>query len=626
VPGIAGIIAKSGAAASEQKHTEMLRAMKHEPFYTSGVYSEESLNLRVGWVIPKNFSYDSMPLVNAERNIVMVFHGEDFSRNSSHLRLMGNRPAGFESTSYLIRLYERMGDSFLRELNGWFAGVLIDLSRKMALLFNDRYGMQRLYYHESDEALFFSSEAKSLLRVIPSLREINPEALGEYLAFDCVLENKSLFKGISVLPGGSCWTLQGGRCRRGQYFKPQSLESTTSINENDVVDRLEQMFLNILPNYFRSSDKLAISLTGGLDTRLLMAALRGARGYPAYTFAGNRDTFDVRQARHVADASELRYQVVRLGDEFLETFPKLAEETIYISDGELGVSGTHNLYLNRLARQIAPVRLTGLFGSEVLRQGRILPRAPKLNGLLDPDLHKHIKDAERLVFSYRAGHPLTTALCVDIPWRAHGIMSIERSQVTVRSPFMDNDLVELLYAFPNTVRESRRVQQEIIRCLNPQLARILSNRGHASDRNPLVCTAAQMFLWFLFKLDYLYFFEAPDWMLKYLSRLPLWALGYHKFEHYRIWYWRNLADYLRDMLLDRRTLDRPFFDSCFLQTAVKEHIAGRRNYRNEISAALTLELIMRTLIENNVATDVAEAIRQFQPQCASQVGYSPAYS
>ncbi len=603
----------------------MLQAMKHEAFYTSGIYSEESLNLRVGWMAPENPFCESMPLVNEEQDIVMIFHGEDFSRNRSHLRLKGDRSPAFQGTSYLIRLYEKMGESFLRELNGWFAGVLIDLNQRKALLFNDRYGMQRLYYHESDDALFFSSEAKSLLRVLPSLCEINPEALAEYMAFDCVLENKSLFKGISVLPGGSCWTLQRGQCRKGRYFKPQSLEGTASINENDVVDRLEQVFLDILPDYFHPSDRLAISLTGGLDTRLMIAASRDARGLPAYTFAGNRDTFDVRQARHVAEATGLKYQVMRLGEDFLKTFPKLAEETIYISDGELGLSGTHNLYLNRFARKIAPLRLTGLFGSEVLRQGRILPHAPKLNGLLNPDLDQHIADAERRVVSHRAGHPLTAALSADIPWRTHGLMSIERSQVTLRSPFMDNDLVELLYAFPNAVRESKSVQQELIRRLNPQLARILSNRGHASDRNPFVRTAAQMFLWFLFKLDYLYFFEAPDWMLKGLSRLPQWMLGYHKFEHYRIWYQHKLAGYISDMLLDRRTLERPFFNRGFLQTAVKEHMAGRRNYRNEISAALTIELIMRTLIENNMATDVAEAIPQL-PQNVSQVRHSPAYS
>jgi asparagine synthase (glutamine-hydrolysing) len=626
VPGIAGIIGKSGAAACEKKHMAMLQAMKHEAFYTSGIYSEESLNLRVGWMAPENPFCDSMPLVNEEQNIVMIFHGEDFSRNSAQVRLNGHRRAGSENASYLIHLYEKMGSAFLRELNGWFVGVLIDLKQQKALLFNDRHGMQRLYYHESNEALFFSSEAKSLLRIVPSLREINPEALAEYMAFNCVLENKSLFKGISVLPGGSCWTMQGGRCRREQYFKSKALESTAVISEKDVVDRLERMFLDILPDYLRASDKLGISLTGGLDTRLILAAARDARGLPAYTFAGNRDTFDVRQARHVAEAAGLKYQVVRLGEDFLDTFPKLAEETIYISDGELGVSGAHNLYLNRLARNIAPVRLTGLFGSEVLRQGRILPHAPKLNGLLKPDLDQHIADAERRVVSHRLGHPLTAALSADIPWRTHGLMSIEQSQITLRSPFTDNSLVELLYAFPNAIRESKSVQQELIRRLNPQLARILSNRGHASGRNPFVRTAAQMFLWFLFKLDYLYFFDAPNWMLKCLSRLPQLMLGYHKFEHYRIWYQRKLAGYISDMLLDRRTLERPFFNRGFLQQAVKEHIAGRWNYQNEISAALTIELIMRTLIEDNMATDVPEGIPQFQPERASQVRHSPAYS
>ena len=58
---------------------------------------------------------------------------------------------------------------FLEKLNGWFSGVLLDLREQKFVLFNDRYGVNRIYYHEDSRGFYFSSEAKSLLKILPAL-------------------------------------------------------------------------------------------------------------------------------------------------------------------------------------------------------------------------------------------------------------------------------------------------------------------------------------------------------------------------------------------------------------------------------------------------------------------------
>ncbi len=588
----------------------MVAAMEHETFYSSGAYADDRLNIHLGWAVHEHSSSDCMPIRNPRGDIVMAFYGEDFSRHAPD-RGRENSRTGVRDREYLIDLYEQMGPSFLLELNGWFAGVLIDRNLNQTLLFSDRYGMQRIYCHESDDAVFFSSEAKSLLQVLPQVRKLNPEAFGESTAFDCVLGDKSLFDGVSVLPGGSCWTFDGsGRCRKNRYFNPESLESVQRIRQDEVVDRIRTGFLDVLPRYLDSSAPMALALTAGLDSRLIIAAADGdLAGFRSYTFAGNRDTLDVRQSQKVARFAGLQYQVLRLEDDFFADFPKLADETVYVSDGALGVSRTHDTYCNRVARNIAPVRLTGLFGSEVLRQGRILPRAPRIDGLLTPAFDEHVAQAEGRVSAYREGHPLTAVLHRDIPWRVQGVRSIEQSQVVVRSPFMDNALVELMYAVPNEARLSPRIQMQVIQDLNPRLTRIMSDRGHTTSWNPLVRRVVQGSLWALLKADYMYYCDTPNWMLRseramMAVGIPRLMLGYHKFEHYRPWYRTRLSEYLADTLLDNRTLQRPFFDRSFLRRAVDDHVAGRRNYHNHLTKALTLELTMRTLIESKAAPPI----------------------
>ena len=104
-----------------------------------------------------------------------------------------------EGPEYLVHWYEE-DPSFPAGLNGRFHGLLADRARRTTTLFNDRFGMHRLYYHQSTDAFYFAAEAKGILAVRPELRRIDPRALGELVSCGCVMENRSLFTGIAVLP------------------------------------------------------------------------------------------------------------------------------------------------------------------------------------------------------------------------------------------------------------------------------------------------------------------------------------------------------------------------------------------------------------------------------------------
>ncbi len=100
------------------------------------------------------------------------FQGEHYPSRDQLSRL---RQAGIEGGSrdakYLMALYKMYGKEFYAELNGWFSGVVVDRRQNSVTLFNDRYSVGRVYYHETDEEFVFSSEAKSLLRIRPGLRK-----------------------------------------------------------------------------------------------------------------------------------------------------------------------------------------------------------------------------------------------------------------------------------------------------------------------------------------------------------------------------------------------------------------------------------------------------------------------
>ena len=190
MPGIVGLITRMPRALAEAELEVMVRAMSREPFYATGMWMDESLGVYVGWTVRRNAFADGMPLFD-ERGAVLVFSGEEYSRSG---------PA-----SRRLDLVEQAGSP--AALNGRFHGLLADRSRRAVTLFNDRYGMHRLYYHESPDAFYFAAEAKAILEVRPELRSADPRSVGEFIACGCVLENRTIFKDVFVLPPGAgcCW-------------------------------------------------------------------------------------------------------------------------------------------------------------------------------------------------------------------------------------------------------------------------------------------------------------------------------------------------------------------------------------------------------------------------------------
>ncbi len=180
---------------------------------------------------------------------------------------------------------------------------------------------------------------------------------------------------------------------------------------------------------------------------------------PCYSFGGPlRDCQDVLLARKVAEACRQPHEVIRVGKEFLSRFDRYAERTVYLTDGCTSVANAADLYVNEQARQIAPVRMTGNYGGEVLRRVRAFKPVEPLRQLFNQGLLSHIGRAHKTYAELIACHPLTFAAFRQAPWHHHGLLALEQSQVTLRSPYLDNELVRLLYRGPEAAIFERSYQ------------------------------------------------------------------------------------------------------------------------------------------------------------------------
>jgi asparagine synthase (glutamine-hydrolysing) len=606
MPGIVGFISRMPREEAERRLLQMIEPLCHEDFYVTGTWVDESLGVYVGWVAQKGSFSDGMPLRNERGDVVLVFSGEEFPEPATAQRL---KERGHElnatGPSYLVHLYEE-DSSFPANLNGRFHGLLTDRSRRTATLFNDRYGMHRIYYHESNEGFYFAAEAKAILAVLPELKRMDSRGLGEFVACGSVLENRTLFDGIHVLPAASAWTFRNGSLeQKGSYFHPNEWEDQEKLDPDTYYRELRQVFAQNLPRYFNGDERIAMSLTGGLDTRIIMAWQKAAPGaLPCYTFGGMfRDCQDVVVARQVARACEQPHQVIRAGKEFLDRFPHYAERTVYLADGCVDVGRSPDLYLNELAREIAPVRMTGNYGGEVLRRVRAFKPVQPLSGLFVPEFLSHVGLAEKTYAEILRVHPVSFAVFKQGPWHHHGVLALEQTQLSLRSPYLDNEFVQTVFRAPQSTLDGNEISMRLIADGSAPLLQIPTDRGLGAATRPLSGAVSRSFLEFQFKAEYAYDMGMPQWVAGtdhvfsrfHLERL---FLGRHKIFHFRIWYRDFLAGYLQDMLLDPRALSRPYIERKGLEAVVRGHLKGNRNYTTELHKVLTLELIHRLFLGN----------------------------
>jgi asparagine synthase (glutamine-hydrolysing) len=605
MPGLVGFLTRLPHDCAEEKLLRMLDVVRNKDIDATSIWVEESLGLYIGWITRKGCFSAEIPLRNESGDVALFFSGEEFPEPGTEA-LLKQRGHGLnhDGASYLPHLYEE-DPRFPAGLNGRFYGILIDRNRGTAFLFNDRYAMHRVYYHQSNDGFYFAAEAKAILAVCPETRKLDSQGVGELVACGCILEGRTLFEGIHVLPGGARWVLRNGCVVEKQaYFKPDEWENQEPLQLESYYDELRRVFSRNLPRYFEGPRAIGMSLTGGLDTRMIMAWQNCPPGsLPCYTFGGmRRDCEDMIQARRVALICGQSHEVIRVGTEFLTEFPKYAERSILLSDGFVDVSRAPDLYLNERARQIAPVRMSGVYGGEILRRVLAFKPQKRCSKLFTPEFDSYVEQAKETYARNLEGHPVSFAVFKQAPWSQYGILALEQTQVSVRTPFLDNDLVRTVFRGPQSALTSNELCVRLIADGNSALLRVPTDRGLYLNGGRWSLPAAHAALEFLFKAEYAYDMGMPQWLASidhtfsrfHLERL---FLGRHKIFHFRIWYRGALANYVRETLLNSRSLSRPYIERKRLESIVKGHLKGDRNYTSEIHKLLSLELVQNLLLD-----------------------------
>ncbi len=122
----------------------------------------------------------------------------------TELEAKGYRFRSRTDTEVVLAAYAEWGEAALGRFNGMFAFAIWDRSARELFLARDRYGIKPLYYADGHGRFTFGSEVKAILAHPGQTAELDLKGLVEYITFQNFFTDRTLFKGVRLLPAG-CW-------------------------------------------------------------------------------------------------------------------------------------------------------------------------------------------------------------------------------------------------------------------------------------------------------------------------------------------------------------------------------------------------------------------------------------
>jgi asparagine synthase (glutamine-hydrolysing) len=586
-----------------------------------GTYVRGSVGLGVARLSIVDREGGHQPLANETGDIRLALNGEiwNYRQLRQELTAAGHRFVSESDSETVVHAYEEHGVEAFRRLHGMFAIAIWDARQQRIVLARDRMGKKPLYYTRAGGALVFGSEIKALLAHPHVRREVDAQAMVDYLSIRYVPAPATMFAGIAKIRPGHVILYERETLREERYwdytFRPERrpVEEDLEAIRSHVRRAVEERLMGDVP--------IGAMLSGGVDSSIVAGTMSALRGGKVKTFAVGFDQpgyDELPYARLAADhfGTDHHELVVRACD-LARYWPILTwyRDEPVSEPSDLGV-----YLLSREARQHVTVVLSGEGGDEVFagypkyvldwmaKYYRLLPAVVRRRAIA-PWL-------ERLPYSARKLQLAAGALSEPAPQRWvqwHGVFNASAKEALLADPVkvsvdMDasrhfrwwldrnpqpDDLSSMLYLdtrmwLPDNV---------LMKGDKMTMAASLEQRMPLLDRRLVEYAATIPSARKIAGLR-------PKYLLKraFADLLPASILRRPKMGYNvptGIWFRQDLRDVIAGLLCSNRTAGRGYLDRNVLEGLVGRHLAGRTNYQAQLFTLASLELWFRVFIDRS---------------------------
>jgi asparagine synthase (glutamine-hydrolysing) len=276
------------------------------------------------------------PMANEDDTVWITYNGEIYNHAALRKELegTGHRYRSHTDTETIVHLYEESGARCVERLEGMFAFGVWDGRRRRLVLARDRLGVKPLYYARLQDGFVFGSEAKAVLEHPAVPRELDEEALAEYLTFGFVPAPRTMFRGIcKVAPAELVVVTSDGEVTSETWWSPMPTalvrERVATMSESEMVAEVRRLLRESVAKRMMSDVPFGVFLSGGLDSSTNVALMAELSDSPVRTYStaprGHARYDELRYARLVAGRFSTEHHEVLVDEDAMRTFlPELA--------------------------------------------------------------------------------------------------------------------------------------------------------------------------------------------------------------------------------------------------------------------------------------------------------------
>jgi len=621
--GIAGVLHSKGEPASPVILKKMADAIAHRGPDGEGIFADDQLGLAHRRLAIIDLSpAGHQPMATKDGRYIIVFNGEiyNFQELRIELEALGHQFHSKTDTEVLLHAFAEWGESSLSRLNGMFAFAIWDRRERELFLARDRYGIKPLYWANENGVFLFGSECKAILSHPGFKADLDREALIEYFTFQNLFTDRTLFRGIKLLPAGSFMRLKAGSDKpvAQRYWDYSFQEPEKPSDEREYMEELDRLFTRAVNRQLVSDVEVGSYLSGGMDSgsitaissRTLPCLKTFTCGFDLNSASGLELAFDERsKAEYMSYLFKTEhYEMVLKAGDMERAMPKLAW---HMEEPRVGQSYP-NFYAARLASKFVKVVMSGgggdeLFGGYPWRYyravvnddfehyvdkyysywQRLIPNE-SVKKIFQPiwgDVkHVSTRDIFRDVFHKHAAELtrpedyINHSLYFEAKTFLHGLLVVEDKLssaygLETRVPFLDNDLVDFAMKLP--VRMKLGNLNEVIRLNeNEPGAKTSKYYERTKDGKILLRKVMERYIPKEVTEREKQGFSAPD----------------------ASWFKGDSIDYVRRELLDGKARIYDYLDRASVLQLVNEHLEGKQNRRLFIWSLLSFEWWLRQFV------------------------------
>jgi asparagine synthase (glutamine-hydrolysing) len=622
--GIVGQLRPPGHAVDPELVARMCAGLEHRGPDSRGIHHQGRVGLGIQRLRVIDLSTGDQPIFNEDRSVVVVMNGEIYNYRElrEDLRRRGHVLATGGDTEVIVHLYEEYGADCVRHLHGMFAFALWDARREQLLVARDRVGKKPLLYALRDGVLSFASEMAALLADDEIPRTVDPVAIDRFLDHGYVPTPMSAIRGVRKLPPAHTLLMRDGEVTLQRYW---------SLDYSKKLDASAEEIGELVRDELRAATKrrmvsdvpLGAFLSGGIDSSAVVAAMAEASSEPVRTFSIGFDherLNELPHARKVAEQFGTVHEEFEVRPDAIDVVPTLVR---HYGEPFADTSAIPSFYLAAMARKHVTVALNGDGGDESFAgYQRYVANAlaSRLDGIPAPlrrgaaAIGGRLREGEDISGLRNRVRRLAGTLALDAPARyGRYVAWLDDSQrarlyspgfaATLAADDVPDPIGDVWGAASGADAVDRMLEVDVRTYLVDDLiAKVdIATMAHGLEARSPFLDHQLMELAASIPADLKLRGREKKWILRDAMRgwLPDDVLDRPK-QGFSVplsdWLRGDLRDWSREILLDRESLDRGYFEPAAVRALLDRHDAGIDGEAKRIWALVMLELWHREFI------------------------------